>query len=171
MDRQTRSEWNQFQQKHMRPPPITVDLIVNNVANAVALIDCGCLCYALISKRFAYRHRLERFQIPSRMIEGVNGKLSEISEVARFSFKMHGYEETAYAYVMDLSSSEDVYLGRGWMDHRDVSVSPAKKSIFIHSKGIRVRSTEGRLQGGVSQVNAAAFAALVRRHKNAPNSV
>ena len=82
MDRQTRSEWNQFQQKHMRPPPITVDLIVNNVANAVALIDCGCLCYALISKRFAYRHCLERFQIPARMIEGVNGKLLEINEVA-----------------------------------------------------------------------------------------
>ena len=117
MDRQTRSEWNQFQQKHMRPPPITVDLIVNNVANAVALIDCGCLCYALISKRFAYCHRLERFQIPARMIEGVNGKLLEINEVAQFLFKMHGYEETAYAYVMNLSSSEDMYLGRGWMNH------------------------------------------------------
>ena len=51
-------------------------------------------------------------------------------------FKMYRYEETAYAYVMDLSSSEDVYLGRGWMNHRDVSVAPAKKSIFIHSKGI-----------------------------------
>jgi hypothetical protein len=84
------------------------------------------------------------------MIEGVNGKLLEISEVARFSFKMYGYEETAYAYVMDFSFGEDVYLGRGWMDHWDVSVSPAKKSIFIHSKGIRVRSTEGRLRGGVS---------------------
>ena len=66
----------------MRPLPITVDLIVNNVVNAVALINCRCLCYALISKRFAYSHRLERFQIPARMIEGVNGKLSEINEVA-----------------------------------------------------------------------------------------
>lgn len=171
MDRQVRSEWDQFQQKHMRPPPITVDLIVNDVANAVALIDCGCLCYALISKRFAYRHHLERFQIPSRMIEGVNGKLSRIDEVARFSFRLHGYKETAYAYVMDLSSGEDVYLGRGWMDHRDVSVAPAKKSIFIHSKGIRVRSTEGTLRGGISQVSAATFAALVRRHRSAPKSV
>ena len=34
-----------------------------------------------------------------------------------------------------------------------------------------MRLTKGALLGGVSQVNAAAFAALVRRHKNAPNSV
>jgi hypothetical protein len=136
MDRQTSSEWSQFQQKHMRPLPITIDLIVNNIVNATALIDCGCLCYALIDKKFAYRHRLERYQIPVRMIEGVNGKLSKINEVARFSFKLHGYEETAYAYVMDLSSGEDVYLGRGWMDRRNVTIAPAKKSIFIHLKGI-----------------------------------
>ena len=84
---------------------------------------------------------------------------------------MHRYEETAYAYVMNLSSSKDVYLSRGWMNHQNVSVAPAKKSIFIHSKGIRVRSTKEALLGGVSQVNAAAFAALVRRHKNALNSV
>ena len=57
------------------------------------------------------------------------------------------------------------------MDHRDVTVAPAKKSIFIHSKGIRVRLIEGILQGGVQRVNAAAFAALLRRHKSAPNSV
>ena len=49
---------------------------------------------------------------------------------------MHRYEETAYAYVMNLSSSEDVYLSRGWMNHQDVSVAPAKKSIFIYLKGI-----------------------------------
>ena len=72
---------------------------------------------------------------------------------------------------MNLSLDEDVYLGRGWMDHRNVSIAPAKKSIFIYSKGIRVRSTEGTLQGEVRQVSAVTFAALLRRHRNAPNSV
>jgi hypothetical protein len=83
------------------------------------------------------------------MIKGVNGKLSEINKVAQFSFKLHRYEETAYAYVMNLSSDEDVYLGRGWIDHRDVLIAPAKKSIFIHLKSIQVRSTEETLQGEV----------------------
>ncbi|KAH8622032.1 hypothetical protein IG631_23138 [Alternaria alternata] len=72
---------------------------------------------------------------------------------------------------MNLSSDKDVYLERGWIDYRDVSIAPAKKSIFIYLKGIQVRSTEGTLQGGVRQVSAATFAALLRRHKNAPNSV
>ena len=66
----------------MRLSPITVDLIVNNVVNAVTLIDCGCLCYTLISKRFAYRHCLERFSIPAQIIKGVIGKLLEINKVA-----------------------------------------------------------------------------------------
>ena len=171
MDRKTHSEWSQFQEKHMRTPPITVDLIINNVANAQALVDSGCLCYLLVNKKFAYRHRLERFQIPVRMIEGVNGKLSEINEVARFSFKLHGHEETAYAYVMDLSFGEDIYLGRGWMNHNNVSVAPAKKSIFIHLTGVRVRSTEGISKQKIRQVNAAAFSALIHRYRRALNSV
>jgi ABC-type transporter Mla MlaB component len=155
----------------MRPLPITIDLIVNNIVNATALINYRCLCYALINKKFAYRHHLERYQIPVWIIKGVNGKLSKINKVAQFSFKLHRYEETAYAYVMDLSSSEDVYLGRGWIDRRNVTIAPAKKSIFIHLKGIQVRSTEGTLQGGVQQVDTTAFAALLHRHKSAPNSV
>ena len=97
--------------------------------------------------------------------------MSEIDEVARFSFKLHGHEETAYAYVIDLSSGEDVFLGRGWMNRNDVTVAPAKKSLFIHSTGVRVRSTEGVPKQGVRQINAAGFAALLHRHRKAPNSV
>ena len=55
---------------------------MNNVVNAVALINYRYLYYALINRKFAYRHYLERFQIPARMIKGVNSKLLEINEVA-----------------------------------------------------------------------------------------
>ena len=171
MDRKTHSEWNEFQEKHMRTPPITVNLIINNVANAHTLIDSGCLCYSLVDQKFAYRHHLERFQIPSRMVEGFNGKLSKINEVARFSFDLHGHRETAYAYVTDLSSGEDIYLGRGWMNHNDVTVAPKKKSLFIHSTGVRVKSTEGVHSQEIRQIKAAAFAALIHRHKKAPDSI
>ena len=91
MDRQTSSEWNQFQQKHMNTPPLTAHLIVNSVYNASALIDSGCLCYALVSRKFARRSHLERFTITPRIIEGIDGKLSEIDEVSRFEFDMHGH--------------------------------------------------------------------------------
>ena len=91
MDRQTSSEWNQFQQKHTDTPPLTAHLIVNSVYNATALIDSRCLCYALVSREFARRSRLERFSITPRMIEGIDGKISEIDEVSRFEFDIHSY--------------------------------------------------------------------------------
>ena len=122
----------------MNTPPLTAHLIVNSVYNATALIDSGCLCYALVSRRFARRSHLERFSIASRMIEGIDGKLSKIEEVSRFEFDMHGHREVAYAYVIDYMD-EDVVLGKGWMDHQKVSIAPAKRSLFIHLKGIRVR--------------------------------
>ena len=45
----------------MRPPLITIDLIINNIVNATALINYRYLYYALINRKFAYRHYLERF--------------------------------------------------------------------------------------------------------------
>lgn len=66
----------------------------------------------------------------------MNSKLLEINKVAWFSFKLHGYEESAYIYIIDLFSSKDVYLERGWIDYYNVIVTPAKKSIYIYLKSI-----------------------------------
>ena len=126
----------------MNTKPLTAHLIVDTVNNATALIDSGCLCYALVSRKFARRSRLERFSVAPRLIEGIDGKLSKINEVSRFEFDMHGHREVAYAYVINYMD-EDVVLGKGWMDHLDVTIAPAKRSLFIHSKGIRVRCDEG----------------------------
>jgi hypothetical protein len=50
------------------------------------------------------------------MIEGIDGKLLEIEEVARFTFDIYGHREHAYAYVIAYMD-EDVILGKGWMDY------------------------------------------------------
>jgi hypothetical protein len=150
----------------MNTPPLTAHLIVNSVYNATALIDSGCLCYALVSRKFACRSHLERFAITSRMIEGIDGKLSRIEEVSRFEFDMHGHREVAYAYVIN-NMDEDVVLGKGWMDYQNVTIAPAKRSLYIHSKGIRVRCDEGVAgQNVASQVSAATFAGLLKRSKD-----
>jgi hypothetical protein len=94
----------------MNNAPLTVHLIVNEVYNASALVDSGCLCYALVSRRFARQSHLKRFRIPPRMIEGINGKLSQIGEVVRFKFDLHGHMENAYAYVINNAIDEDVVL-------------------------------------------------------------
>jgi transposase InsO family protein len=105
------------------------------------------------------------------MIEGIDGKLSRIEEVSRFEFDMHGHREVAYAYVID-NMNEDVVLGRGWMNHQDVTIAPAKRSLYIHSKGIRVRCDEGVAgQNVASQVSAATFAGLLKRSKDPKTGV
>jgi hypothetical protein len=48
---------------------------------------------------------------------------------------MHGYKESAYAYVVDMLG-EDVVLGKGWLDYREVSISLAKKSLYIYLAGV-----------------------------------
>jgi hypothetical protein len=52
------------------------------------------------------------------------------------------------------------------MDHQNVTIAPAKKSIYIHSKKFRVRSQEGKtLWKPTQRVSAATFAGLIRRAK------
>ncbi|KAK1916468.1 hypothetical protein P3342_004287 [Pyrenophora teres f. teres] len=62
---------------------------------------------------------------------------------------------------------EEVVLGKGWMDHQDVSIAPAKRSLFIHSRGIRVRCDEGiATRSATHQVSASTFIGLIRRSKD-----
>ena len=85
---------------------------MNSVYNASALINSGCLCYALVSKKFARQSRLERYTITPRTIERIDGKLSEIKEVSKFEFNMHGHQEVAYAYVIN-NIEEEIVLRKG----------------------------------------------------------
>ena len=53
------------------------------------------------------------------------------------------------------------------MDHQNVTIAPAKRSLFIHSRGIRVRCDESVASRNVaSQVSAATFAGLIKRSKD-----
>jgi hypothetical protein len=96
----------------MKTLSLIVDLIVNLIYNALALVDSSCLCYMLVSKKFARWSYLERFSITPQIIEGIDRKLLEIKEVARFKLDMHGYKESAYAYVVSYIA-ENVVLGKG----------------------------------------------------------
>jgi hypothetical protein len=48
---------------------------------------------------------------------------------------MYRYKESAYIYVVNMLG-EDVVLGKGWLDHRKVSISLAKKSLYIYLVGV-----------------------------------
>ncbi|KAF2731299.1 hypothetical protein EJ04DRAFT_526222 [Polyplosphaeria fusca] len=77
-------------------------------------------------------------------IVGINDQVSWIDEVAKFTFDLNGYIETGFVYVIPNDAEEEVILGRPWMNRDQVTIAPAKKSIYLHALGIRIRSQEGK---------------------------
>jgi hypothetical protein len=59
--------------------------------------------------------------------------------MVKLKLDMSGHVETSFAYVLD-SEDYDMILSRPWMDCFDVTIAPAKKSIFIHSSQTRICS-------------------------------
>jgi hypothetical protein len=142
-------ELKAFWEKWPDRKPITVDVIVNNVAVANALIDTGSAAYCFVSSKFVRKNDLKRIRLPEgrKAIRGV-GNLT-----------------TCFAYVLD-SEDYDMILGRPWMDRFDVTIAPAKKSIFIHGTQTRIRSREGkRAIEKLRFLNAAAYSTLIKRSK------
>ena len=82
----------------------------------------------------------------------------------RMRIDIEGHEETMWAYEMGGDDEYDLILGRPWLDQRGVTLSPARKSIFIYSSQTRVRSKEGkRPSQDIQEIGAPAFIALAKR--------
>jgi hypothetical protein len=98
--------------------------------------------------------------------------VSWVGEVAKFTFDMNGYTETGFAYVTPNDAEEDIILGRPWMNRNKVTIAPAKKSIYLHALGIRIRSQEGKAHPlEIREVGATEFQRLMniaRRKKQNP---
>ncbi|XPS94913.1 hypothetical protein M3J09_004211 [Ascochyta lentis] len=81
-----------------------------------------------------------------------------------------GHRETLWAYVLDGEREYDLILGRPWMDKNEVTIAPAKKSLFIHSSRTRVRSREGARPNQLPKpVSPELYQALRKRSKTDRN--
>lgn len=71
------------------------------------------------------------------------------------------------AYVMPYRMQKDLILRRGWTNHNEVSISPAKKSLYLHRQGVRIRSQEGKkIRMDLKLLTASAFSGMIRRRGN-----
>jgi hypothetical protein len=138
-------ELKAFREKWPDGKPITVDVIVNNVAVANALINTGSAAYCFVSSKFVKKNDLERIRLPEgrKAIRGVGNLTTWVTSMVKLKLDMSGHVETSFAYVLD-GEDYDMILGRPWMDRFDVTIAPAKKSIFIHGTQTRIRSREGK---------------------------
>ncbi|XPS95993.1 hypothetical protein M3J09_005273 [Ascochyta lentis] len=81
-----------------------------------------------------------------------------------------GHRETLWAYVLDGEREYDLILGRPWMDKNEVTIAPAKKSLFIYSSRTRVRSREGACPNQLPKpVSPELYQALRKRSKTDRN--
>jgi hypothetical protein len=89
-----------------------------------------------------------------------------MTDAVKFKIDIEGHEETMWAYVLEGEREYDLILGRPWMDKHGVTMAPAKKSIYIYSSLVCVRSKEGRKLELVPQpVSLELYQALRTRSK------
>jgi hypothetical protein len=151
---------------------ITVHALVNRFAVGSAMIDTGCLTAAFVSAGFARQARLEVIDIGKRTIQVATGDTRLVKEAARIHLDIDGHQETIWAYVLKGDDAYDMILGRPWMDKNDVRLAPKAKTVYIHSSGIWVRSTEEkRLPLDLREIGSKEFKIWMRRSKKASGSV
>jgi hypothetical protein len=160
-------ELEAFWEKWPDGKPITVDVIVNNVAVANALINTDSAASCFFPSKFVKKNDLKRIRLPEgrKAIRGVGNLTTWVTSMVKLKLDMSGHVENCFAYVLD-SEDYDMILGRPWMDCSDVTIAPAKKSIFIHGTQTRTRSREGkRAIEKLRLLDAAAYSTLIKRSK------
>jgi hypothetical protein len=160
-------ELKAFWEKWPDGKPITVDVIVNNVAVANALINTDSAASCFFPSKFVKKNDLKRIRLPEgrKAIRGVGNLTTWVTSMVKLKLDMSGHVENCFAYVLD-SEDYDMILGRPWMDCSDVTIAPAKKSIFIHGTQTRTRSREGkRAIEKLRLLDAAAYSTLIKRSK------
>lgn len=131
----------------MKAKPLTVHSLINFTDYASTMLDTGCLTYALVSAQFVRKAKLQCIDLPNpKILQGVQGT-GIIQRAAHFTYDIEGWTRTGWAYVVEKSDTGyDILFGRSWFDKHDITIAPAKRSIYIHSERtrIRLRSKEGQ---------------------------
>lgn len=151
---------------------ISVHALVNQVTYASCMIDSGSLANAMVSPSLVKKAGLQCITIPPRRLLGINGE-GAITQIARYTADIEGFKDTGWAYVATDGMGFDILFGRPWMDRLQVTIAPAKRSIYIHSTRQRIRllSREGepvpilRNHRPLYQIGAAAYSYHLRALK------
>jgi hypothetical protein len=84
-----------------------------------------------------------------------------MKEAAKLQINVDGHVKTMWAYILKGEEEYDLILGRLWMNKNEVTIAPAKRSMYIYSSKIRVRSREGWwLKFRIKSISATTFKAI-----------
>src|SRR5579871_2735205 len=138
-----------------------------------SLIDHGCSCYATVNPATVQRHKLPTFSISPRPIDSfLDNEPRTITQVAYGPMDIGGHQQDrVFAYVVP-GQTDNLILGKRWMEDQDVVLSARKGYLTIKSTGIRIRNDNLRNDAKVTyaQVCSSVFVGLARRARKQPDS-
>jgi hypothetical protein len=128
----------------MNGKAISVHALVNCTTFASTMIDSGCLANAFVTPSLVKKAGLQCIDIEPRILKGVTGQ-GKITQVAKYNADIEGFKDSGWAYVANDGLGFDMIFGRPWMDRLQVSIASAKRCIYIHTTGqrIKIQSKEG----------------------------
>jgi hypothetical protein len=101
--------------------------------NIRAFLDSGCLCWATIAEQYVNERKIPTILIPLRRLEQVTESKNPptISRISALNIDIGGYEKTIWAYVIP-GQTDNLILGKKWMEFHDITIRPAKNQITFH---------------------------------------
>jgi hypothetical protein len=126
----------------MEGNPFIINVKVNKNKFLRALMNFGCLYYAIISKKHAIRFNLPRINILSRLMkefEGIN-MIIFITSVIYANVNIDKYERRFYFYEV-VYQNYDIIFGRPWLKDNHVSVNENGNYLKFKYLDFKVRNT------------------------------
>jgi hypothetical protein len=126
----------------MKENPFIINVRVNKNKFLCAFVNFGCLCYAIISKKYVIRLNLPRINILSRIMEGFKGKniTTIITNIVYADVDIDGYERRLYFYEV-FYQNYDIIFGRPWLKNNHVSVNENGNYLKFKYLNLKVQNT------------------------------
>ena len=127
----------------MKCSPLLIDCLINSTFYVKAMIDTGCLCYAVFDQNLVRENNLKTKEIAPQFLRLADGRVAgEITCMAGINLDIDGRQEVLWGYVMH-NLAYPMILGKPWMEKNDVVYSARRRCLRIGSRkhGIIVRSS------------------------------
>ena len=157
--------WRQFEQEYMDDKPFLVSALVNGISTSQALVDTGCLVYAVVSDHFVRRHQLPRVQVKPRHLQSVDKVLENaISYITYFDIDIGGHQQRqVYAYIVRKIEGYEMILGKAWLRKEQALLDTTKGCITFLNSGLKVFSEFEKSQYDHKQISASVYSYLMAK--------
>ena len=121
---------------------IIISIIIEKKNEIYILINIECLVYKTISFRFVRRTDFECIDILIRKLIGIGGKEDRINKIIKVNININRHQQDVFFYIIRDHLGYDLILGKLWMIHHNIKITPKANIFFIHSSETKIRINE-----------------------------